>query len=159
MATQFEMGHKLFELTTEALTTWGTIGTLVAAIIAAIIALRQLREARELGKSADAQDSYRSYLDVCLNHPTLASPNYEKIKKNATELEQYQWFVAYLLAASEKILTVAGGDEEWISAIKLNIGYHTEYLSDKHTFKDQQFNCYSSELRDLITEETGRKAR
>ena len=72
---------------------------------------------------------------------------------------QYQWFVAYLLAASEKILTVAGGDEEWISAIKLNIGYHREYLSDKHTFRDQQFNCYSSELRDLITEETGRKAR
>jgi hypothetical protein len=162
---QFELGHDFWRFTTEAVTTWVTIGLLAVALVtsaiavyAALIALRQVREARVIARNADAQDSFRSYLEVCLNHPDLAYPNYEEIKKDDSKLEQYEWFVAYLLAASEKILAAKGADKKWIDAIKLNIRYHRDYLSDKNKFLDEQFNCYRPKLCGLITEETGRKA-
>lgn len=160
-----EPGHAIWTLTTtEALTAWAAAGTLAIAIIAAgialyaaFIALRQIREAREIGWNADAQESYRSYLEVCVNTPELASPNYEKIKKDAIKLEKYGWFVAYLLSASEKILAVAVDDAEWINTIKVNIGYHKEFLSDKHQFPDADFRSYSKDLRNLIIKETQRQ--
>jgi hypothetical protein len=167
-----ETVHTIWTLTTaEALTAWATVGTLVVAIFAAIIAiigariaLQQIREAREqtrgareIGWNADAQESYRSYLEVCVNNPSLASPKYQEIKKDAAELEKYGWFVAYLLSASEKILAVAVNEEEWISTIKLNIGYHREFLADKAAFFDADFWCYSKDLRNLIVKETGRE--
>jgi hypothetical protein len=108
----FENGHDIWAwVTTEAITAWATIGTLAIAIIAASIALyaafiaiRQIKEARNIGWNADAQESYRSYLEICVNNPDLASPKYQQIKADALKLEKYGWFVAYLLSASEKYL-------------------------------------------------------
>ena len=102
-------------------------------------------------------DFFNSLLEVCVNNPELASPNYEKIKKDAIKLEKYGWFVAYLLSASEKILAVAVNDAEWINTIKVNIGYHKEFLSDKHEFPDADFRSYSKDLRNLIIKETRRE--
>jgi hypothetical protein len=160
-----EAGHSIWTLTTaEALTAWATVGTLAVAIFAAAIALigaciafRQIREAREIGWNADAQESYRSYLEVCVNNPSLASPKYQEIKKDPIKLERYGWFVAYLLSASEKILAVAVDETEWLRTIELNIRYHKEFLSDKDAFSDADFRCYSKDLRSLIVNETQRR--
>jgi hypothetical protein len=106
MAT-LENGHELFWnfTTTEAVAVWVAISTVVIAVAAALIARQQILDARAAGRKADAQDSFRSYLEICLNNPDLASGNYgdyTAIKQDAELLERYEWFVAYLLAASEK---------------------------------------------------------
>jgi hypothetical protein len=164
MVDALESGHTLLEFSAEAVTAWAAVGTLAIAIIAAcialyaaIIALRQIREAREIGWNTDAQEAYRSYLQVCVNNPELASPNYQEIKQNALKLEKYGWFVAYLLSAAEKILAVTVDEAEWIYTIRLNIRYHKKYLSDKEGFSDDDFWCYSVDLRKLIFKETRRQ--
>src|SRR5271156_4565286 len=152
MSVASEIGHSPWELSAEAVTAWAAMGALLFAAItagaagwAAIIALRQIkialrqmRENRAISRNADAQESYRSYLEACVNNPELSSPNYEKIKIDSHKREKYNWFVSYFLSASEKILVVAGHDPEWINAVKLNIGYHKDFLSDKTHFEDQQ---------------------
>jgi hypothetical protein len=158
MVEAVEAGHDIWTLTNpDALTAWATVGTLAVAILAAAIAVAGALIALRIGWNADAQESYRSYLEVCVNNSELASPKYQEIKKDALKLEKYGWFVAYLLSASEKILAVAVKEKEWISTIKLNIGYHKEFLSDKDQFTDADFGCYSEDLRNLIIKETPRQ--
>jgi hypothetical protein len=159
-----EIGHSLWEFSAEAVTAWAAAGALLFAAIAAgaaawaaCIALRQMRENRAISQDADAQESYRSYLEACVNNPELASPNYEKIKPDPQKRAKYNWFICYLLSASEKILEIAGHDAEWVNAVKLNIGYHKDFLSDKTHCEDKQIECYNVDLRKLIFEITGRR--
>ena len=81
------------EFTAEQVTAWATVAALVPACItagiaiwAARIALQQIREARAIQREADAQESYRSYLEISLNNPELATPNYKKIQSDPVQL-------------------------------------------------------------------------
>ena len=164
MTATAEIGHELWELSAEAVTAWAALVAVVFAGVTAVIAgyaakiaLRQMREARESGEKADAQESFRSYLDICVNNPDLASPNYVDIKKTPLKLEQYIWFVAYFLAASEKIIGVAKDQVEWEDTIKLHIKYHRGLIADRTHFDDEQLGCYSTSLRRLIWKVTDRR--
>jgi hypothetical protein len=151
-----ESGHELFKLsTTEAVTAWTAVAALFLAVIAAVIAYCQVRETRNSGKEADAQESFRSYLELALNNPNLARPDLYKNKMTPLDRKKYEWFVAYLLAASEKILASVD-DPEWKETIKLNISYHKEFLSDINALKESEFEMYAPDLQNLVREKTGR---
>jgi hypothetical protein len=160
---QPEPGHELCKFaselckfTTEAVTAWAAVVALLLATLAAAIAWLQVRETRNSEKEADAQESFRSYLQLCLNNPQLAYPDYQEIKKDDLERKKYEWFVASLLAASEKIIASVKNDQRWIDTIKLNVGYHKEFLSDKTALKESEFNTYDPRLQKLVRAATGR---
>jgi hypothetical protein len=77
--------------------------------------------------------SFRSYLELAFNNPNLARPDLYPIT-DALDRKKYEWFVAYSLAASEKIL-VSVDDPRWKETIRLNITYHEKFLSDTDALK------------------------
>jgi hypothetical protein len=157
MTAALDSGHPLFEISAESMTAWAAAMTAFIAFVAALAAFRQLREMRDGSKLADARESYRSYLTLAVEYPELASvKSYADIKADYLKNERYQWFIAYLLAAGEKILDAVGNDPDWIATVKLNLGYNKEYLSNFDYFTDAQLNCYDQPLRKLVYEMTGR---
>jgi hypothetical protein len=132
------------------ITAAGTLVTAVVAVAAFILAKKQLESGRALRDETDAQDSFRDYLRVAVEHPTLASG------KPAPEDEaKYRWFVTYMLAALEKIQDALPGDAEWEKTIVEAISHHAPYLQDKGRFGRTEFATYDPKLQKLLATRFG----
>ena len=140
----------------EALNAWSALVTAVIAGGAAFAAFGQIRQSKSSSDNTEAQEAYRRYLELAIEYPGFASPNYLAIKQDYLLKEQYNWYVSYLLLAVEKIIDVTSGVGEWNQTIRLNVGYHAGILRDKSQFEDEQIACYSEYLREIIAVVSGR---
>lgn len=129
------------------------IGSIIA-VVAAYIAVKQLRLAKTESRVTNAKQIYKEYLLLAINNPTLSSPyeeNYLAIKQKKIRYEKYEFYVSYMLFASEEILELTEYDFEWEETLKTQIKYHYYYLNEKK--KDKiYFKMYSDNLNKLIKE-------
>jgi hypothetical protein len=108
----------------------------------------QVHRNRAFQKENTAKGVYRDYLKMAVENPILADGDLKQIK-DGKRMEQYRWFVSYLLWACEEIITFAPNDPQWKEDVESQLGYHLEYLSGDE-FRAHELSFYSTVLQDLI---------
>jgi hypothetical protein len=137
----------------------GNLGELVTAIVACIAIIFAYRQIVEMKKSqreatasqreataktvasqreATAKDIYRDFLKLAIEYPSYADAE----KKDAG----YKWYVAFLLAACDEMLSAMPGDEDWKYIIKEELFPHRSYLKSPEFKKFAGWDVYSNEL-------------
>ena len=135
-----------------SLITWfdkhGNAVQAAASITTALIALSaligvkvQIDAAARMQQEQSARDIYREYLNLSINKPEFAKPDYCAIK-DGPQNAAYQNYVDYLLYASEQILVVS---PEWESALSDHLEAHDQYLCDVSDWSD-----YPETVRKLV---------
>lgn len=127
--------------------------TPLVALSALLVAWRQLVLNRENQRETTAKATFREYLKLAVQYPTLAQGNNGELKGN--ELEQYKWLVGYLLWSAEELLELKQKEDVWTDNLKLLLSYHREYLSSGE-FMGLELKTYSAKTQDLIREVTMR---
>ena len=112
----------------------------------------QIKRNRDFQRENTAKGIYRDYLKMAIDNPVLAEGELPQIRE-CNKMEQYKWFVSYLLWASEEIIDFAPSDSDWRKDITSQLEYHKGYLGSSE-FRRNEFSFYSSELRTLLNELT-----
>jgi hypothetical protein len=121
------------------------------ALIAAIglgLTVYQLKRSLRFQRETVATTTYREYLKTSIDKPVLASGKCAKVKE-LDQWEQYTWYVALLLWASELIIEYAPKDKVWLASIKSELLVHREYLADDE-FRNSERGLYSTKLQTII---------
>ena len=103
------------------------------------LASAEADRAKALSKETSASAIYDAYLRCCIEYPHLTSFNVFRTTTGVMsaqavwdaetkETEQYLWFVSYLLHACEGILVDASDKEDWMKAIRDQLGYHRSLI-------------------------------
>ncbi len=140
-------------MTTRSVTGWfekyGKVLQGVAAVSAALIALAaligvkvQIDAAARAQQVQSARDIYREFLNLSINKPEFAEPDYCAIKGGAQDAA-YKNYVEYLLYTSEQILSVA---PEWDGALTEHLAAHDQYLCSVPDWSD-----YPATVRAIVT--------
>jgi hypothetical protein len=108
------------------------IATAIAAFLA-FVAILLARAQLKAQSEATALGIYHRYLNLAMEHPRFAQPNYKELSAHrGSELfTQYEWFVSSMLYACEAVLVVFPKREDWMEGITAQLRYHCEYLSSK----------------------------
>nr|WP_295662624.1 hypothetical protein [Polymorphobacter sp.] len=96
-------------------------------------------------REVSARAAWEKYLEMAFENPALARA--VDVESDADQYERYEWFVSRMLYAAEEVLLLAPTDPYWDSAIKSQVGYHSEYLSG---VGEKYCKHYSARLQKLI---------
>ena len=108
----------------------GTVQALTAILsvfvaIGALIAIKvQINESERLQREQSARDIYREYLNLSINQPDLADPDYCAIKGSDKE-GRYQNYVEYMLYTAEQTID---SDPAWTPTMLAALAPHSQYL-------------------------------
>jgi hypothetical protein len=124
--------------------------TLIVAVLAffvasigLVVARRQLILNRQNQRETTAKATFREFLKLCVQHPDLADG-----KPPPDKQDEYEWFVAYLLWTAEEILEFSPDD--WSANLRLHLGYHKNFLKNDKQFREEDYPCYSLDVRKLV---------
>jgi len=123
--------------------------TPLVALSALLVAWRQLVLNRENQRETTAKATFREYLKLAVQYPTLAQGNNGDLQ--GSDLEQYKWLVGYLLWSAEELLELKQKEDVWTDNLRLLLGYHREYLSSDE-FTKLELKTYSAKTQSLIRE-------
>jgi hypothetical protein len=130
---------------------WAQIAPLltpVVALIAVIFAWLQLRLNRANQRETTAKATFREFLKICVQNPDLAYGKSSPDKQN-----EYEWFVAYFLWATEEILEYSHKD--WEANLRLHMTYHKDFLRNNQRFHIEDFPTYSTAVQAPIVSVVG----
>lgn len=123
------------------------------AIITALLALAalvgikvQIDGAARIQREQSARDIYREYLNLSIQKPEFAAPDFCAIAKT-NQLPAYQAYVDYLLYTGEQVLSVDAG---WTETIDVSLKPHAAYLCDvdeDETYPDSDVKALVDRLR------------
>ncbi len=110
--------------------------TAVLALAALIGVKIQIDGSARIQREQSARDIYREYLNLSVQKPEFAAPDYCAIAGSA-QFASYQAYVDYLLYTGEQALSV---DPQWQATIVDALGAHAAYLCDPETgdFQDDE---------------------
>jgi hypothetical protein len=113
---------------------------------------------RENMRRRDNADAlWREYEVLCLKYPKFASPLITNAEIEISEMKfdgdiqrfiQYEYFVSFLLYASEAVLTSYGNRLDWRRSVEDEVGWHKVYLKSNY-FKDY-LDTLSPVMRQVI---------
>jgi hypothetical protein len=116
--------------------------TVVLAAAALIGVKWQIDAADRIQRSQSARDIYREYLNMAINKPEFAQPEYCKIVGTPQEAA-YEHFVEYLLYTAEQTISV---DADWADTFDHALNDHVHYICE---LKDT--SGYSDSVATLIS--------
>lgn len=122
--------------------------TPVVAFIAVLVAWRQLALNRSNQRETTAKATFREFLKLCVQYPDFADG-----KPPSDKHDDYAWFVAYFLWASEEILEYS--HKEWKANLQLHMTYHKDYLKNDQRFRTEDLPTYDAAVRELVQEVVG----
>ncbi|MFB9263583.1 hypothetical protein ACFFWD_10420 [Bradyrhizobium erythrophlei] len=134
----------------EILKEWAVIApgfTPIVALIAALVAWRQLRLNRINQRETTAKGVFREYLKLAFDNPDLARGDRSKLARE--RLEKYEWFVAYMLWATEELLEFAKKDPVWCDNMRCHLLPHKEFFKTDEGFK-RELPSYSDDVQALV---------
>jgi hypothetical protein len=126
----------------------------IASAVVAIGALGaiywQVQFNSRLARENTAHEIYRAYLQMAVQHPSLAYPESAAAvaAMKREEKARYGWFVAYLLYTCEQLLISFPNDEGWLRTCKEQIAYHAPYICT--TVIKDELPSYDAELQSLL---------
>ena len=123
------------------------ISAAVTAILAlaAIIGIKvQIDGAAKIQREQSARDIYREYLNLSVQKPEFAAPDYCAIAKT-NQVAAYQAYVDYLLYTGEQVLSV---DADWAATIDDALKPHAAYLcdTDENAYPDPDVHALVEKL-------------
>jgi hypothetical protein len=98
--------------------------TVVLALAALVGVKWQINAADRIQRAQSARDIYREYLNLAINKPEFAQPDYCKII-NTPQEAGYENFVEYLLYTAEQTISV---DADWAGTFSNVLKDHTQYI-------------------------------
>jgi hypothetical protein len=115
-----------FERNNKSISAISAVVTVVLALAALIGIKVQINGAAHIQREQSARDIYREYLNLSVQKPKFAAPDYCTIAKS-NQLAAYQAYVDYLLYTGEQVLSV---DPDWNETIDSALKPHAAYLCD-----------------------------
>lgn len=100
--------------------------TAILALAALVGVKLQIDGAERIQSEQSARDIYREYLNLSVQKPEFAAPDYCAIAKSG-QLAAYQAYVDYLLYTGEQVLSV---NPDWSETIDAALKPHAAYLCD-----------------------------
>ncbi|PSV55693.1 hypothetical protein [Photobacterium sp. GB-3] len=123
-----------------------SISSAVIAFLAMIIAFFAYRSTRREAKLTLAKSLYKDYLNLAFENPKLSlasypveNPRYYSFEKEDVKLEEYEYYVAQLVLASEEILDLTSNDLYWRNTLRDQLKQHALYL-DSERFPENHSN-------------------
>ena len=161
-------------MTVETATVLQTIGILITAAVALVYGGYQLyllaaghrREAAKQKESKDREEArrrgsadtiWRQYELLCIEHPDFACPELSNLDLDrktfdgdARKFISYEYFVSFLLWASEEILGVYGHEKDWEDSILDETDWHHKYLTS--AYFEEYLPTTSAEMKKMIVD-------
>lgn len=135
---------KWFERNSQAVTAISAVVTAILALAAIIGVKVQIDGAARIQQEQSARDIYREYLNLSVQKPEFAAPDYCMIARS-NQLAAYQAYVDYLLYTGEQVLSV---DPDWSETIDSALKPHAAYLCDHvETYPDAAVEVLVDRLR------------
>jgi len=153
----------IFGLMSDDLNAYAALITAVVACFALFIATLQILVSRHEGRLGVAKSIYKDYLLLAMQNPKFSAASYPKnnprlyeFSNEKDEYERYEFYVSYLLFASEEILLLTKGSKEWYASLEAQLRYHALYLQgldlpddhwsrEIHEIKEQAISSYNQE--------------
>jgi uncharacterized protein (DUF736 family) len=98
--------------------------TVLLALAALIGVKMQIDAADKIQRAQSARDIYREYLNLAINKPEFANPDYCKIA-GTTQEAGYEHFVEYMLYTAEQTISV---DANWADTFTQSFQNHKQYI-------------------------------
>lgn len=117
--------------------------TLLVALAALFGVKWQIESADKIQRAQSARDIYREYLNIAINKPEFAQPNY-CVLAGTQQGAAYENFVEYLLYTAEQTISV---DADWVETFSGELKEHAQYLCSVDGTEE-----YSSTVAKLITD-------
>lgn len=135
-----------FERNNKAISAISAVVTAFLALAALIGIKVQIDGAARIQQEQSARDIYREYLNLSVQKPEFAAPDYCAIAKS-NQLAAYQAYVDYLLYTGEQVLSV---DPDWNETIDASLKPHAAYLCDAdegESYPDTDIEALVEKLR------------
>jgi len=135
-------------------TCWAQIApglTPLVAALAVFVAWSQLRSNRVNQRETTAKGAFREYLKLAFDKQEFANPDYAALKADPNKLDQYHWFLAYLLWTCEEVLSYTKDDKIWRANLFANLNQHRAFFRDRPDFVRDGANLfYEQHVVDLV---------
>jgi translation initiation factor 2 beta subunit (eIF-2beta)/eIF-5 len=125
-----------------AIQAFASILTLILGLAALVGVKLQIDAAERIQRDQSARDIYREYLNLAMNKPEYAAPEYCKLSGTPQEAG-YEHFVEYLLYTAEQTISV---DEQWSSVFSSALKDHVQYLCTI-----REISSYSTNVEKLLS--------
>jgi hypothetical protein len=134
----FERNHKAISAISAGLTALLAFAALIGVKV-------QIDGAARIQQEQSARDIYREYLNLSVQKPEFAAPDYCVISKT-NQLAAYQAYVDYLLYTGEQVLSV---DPDWEETIDASLKPHAAYLceAENEYYPDSDVEALVTKLR------------
>ena len=134
-----------FERNNKAVSAISAVLTVILALAAIIGVKVQIDGAARIQQEQSARDIYREYLNLSVQKPEFAAPDFCAIAKS-NQLAAYQAYVDYLLYTGEQVMSV---DPDWAPTIDDALAPHAAYLCDAHdnAYPDPDVHALVEKLR------------
>lgn len=130
-----------FERHSTALQGMGALVTAVAAVAALIGIKIQIDASAQQQQEQSARDIYREFLNLSVNKPEFAEPDYCSIS-NGPNAAAYEDYVSYLLYTTEQMLNTSA---EWETTMDEHLIRHRDYICTQ-----QNWSAEAPEVQSLI---------
>lgn len=135
-----------FERNNKAISAISAVVTALLALAALIGVKVQIDGAARIQQEQSARDIYREYLNLSVQKPEFAAPDYCALAKS-NQFPAYQAYVDYLLYTGEQVLSV---DPDWSETIDASLKPHAAYLCDtenEESYPDTDVEALVEKLR------------
>jgi hypothetical protein len=126
------------------------IGSAVVAIIGFGAIIFQVSEIRQNNRATAARQIYLAYSDLNFRNPHFGIPDYQKIKADPLQLEQYKSFVSYLLYACGEAFYAFGNQPEWRKSCEYEIRVHLPFLCEVQSKDPMYLEGFGQEMIDFV---------
>lgn len=134
-----------FERNNKAVSAISAVVTAFLALAAIIGVKVQIDGAARIQREQSARDIYREYLNLSVQKPEFAAPDYCALAKS-NQFAAYQAYVDYLLYTGEQVMSV---DADWAATIDDALTPHAAYLCDTKdaAYPDQDVQALVEKLQ------------
>ena len=153
----------LFHRQADEICAYATLATAVVAIVALTIALYHVMVTKHESRRGVAKSIYMDYPALAFANPKYSSASYpienppiNEFASDQMEFERYEYFVSYLLFATEEILALTKNDLDWRNTLRDQLKHHAIYLDGSklpeghyaealHGLRKEAINAYNAE--------------
>ncbi len=129
------------ERRSKALQAVAAVVTSIAAVAALVGVKVQIDASARQQREQSARDIYREFLNISINKPEFADPDYCTIK-GGPHAGAYEDYVAYLIYTAEQMLAASS---DWDATVLEHMDRHKSYICEQGNWEND-----SPEVRALI---------
>jgi hypothetical protein len=116
-----------------------------AAAIAAVFSYLAIRSNKKNAAEQRAADYVKSYFELVIAHPDMWASS-----KRYSKEEQYESYLAYMLAMAQNVLAAHPNSQPWRKFVEEQISFNEKELGEWNKLDPSYFDIYGSEVAELV---------